>query len=101
MKTCGDCIHADICENDPSIPGFNRDNLAYCQGFRAEQKWIPVTERLPEERHWVLVWHTGYGTAKKAKYKDEGLPMFVLDGHCDNNGEVTHWMPLPEPPKGE
>lgn len=61
-------------------------------------EWISVEERLPEHKDWVLVWHTGYETPKKAKYKDAAIPMFILDGYDRNDGEVTHWMPLPEGP---
>ena len=68
------------------------------------QEWIPVNDKLPNDREWVLVWHTGYATPKKAKYKDDFapfLPVFLIDGDNGNKGEVTHWMPLPKPPKGE
>lgn len=68
------------------------------------QEWIPVTERLPTHREWVLVWHTGYKTPKKAFYKDDlapYLPIFRLDGDNGIHGEVTHWQPLPQPPKGD
>ena len=68
------------------------------------QEWISVKEKLPNDREWVLVWHTGYSTPKKAKHKDDCdpyLPIFILDGDKGLGGEVTHWMPLPKPPKGE
>ena len=68
------------------------------------QEWISVKEKLPNDREWVLVWHTGYSTPKKAKHKDDCdpyLPIFILDGDKGLGGEVTHWMPLPQPPKGE
>ena len=79
-------------------------------------KWIPVTERLPEEDGKYLVFrkHT-YGTetatlrfAKDARKVDKYD--FVLRwknvwyrydsewGHITID-DVTHWMPLPEPPK--
>ena len=59
-------------------------------------RWIPVTERLPEPYKWVL------GTAEEceaafdvfydgAQWKDAVLNGFI----------VTHWMPLPQPPKAE
>ena len=68
------------------------------------QEWISVKEKLPNDREWVLVWHTGYSTPKKAKHKDDCdpyLPIFILDGDKGLGGEVTHWIPLPQPPKGE
>ena len=50
-------------------------------------KWIPVTERLPEKtgEHILVCYSDGW-------ISDQYTP--VDDG-------VTHWMPLPEPPKGE
>ena len=68
------------------------------------QEWISVNDKLPNDREWVIVWHTGYDTPKKAKYKDDFapfLPVFLIDGDNGNKGEVTHWQPLPQPPKGE
>ena len=47
-------------------------------------RWIPVEERLPEERVEVLL-HYDDGSMEVGKYL--GL------------GGVTHWMPLPEPPE--
>lgn len=34
MKTCGDCIHADVCERIPFNTEFSRDNPAYCNDFK-------------------------------------------------------------------
>lgn len=56
-------------------------------------RWIPVSERLPEEEM-VLVWSSS-----------NGLHLARLDSRRqwmdadDNHGKkITHWMPLPEPP---
>ena len=78
------------------------------------QKWISVKERLPDlelvevktddkdvfpclavrkhpraknGKYTAKVWYDGYGFI-------DGISNDVTD-------EVTHWMPLPEPPKGE
>lgn len=63
------------------------------------QEWIPVTERLPKVRQRILVYcesktiekHITVCTYMGGLY---GKPEFSR--HCH---KVTHWMPLPEPPK--
>lgn len=63
------------------------------------QKWIPVTERLPEEKVNCIVHY------RHAYCDNDG---YFAIGFCFYDGEkfrfdpaykVTHWMPLPEPPK--
>ena len=57
-------------------------------------EWIRVEDRLPEDNQRVLVYRPEMETA------DTG-PISVQFGwtcarkHCD----VSHWMPLPEPPE--
>ena len=41
VKTCGDCIHADICEHNPTIE-FNRENIAGCGSFRDKDDFVEV-----------------------------------------------------------
>ena len=69
------------------------------------QQWIPVTERLPEGRCDVLVLRIWWGERKPTQigwYNEVARNWYLLteDGYivCD---KVTHWMPLPQPPKGE
>lgn len=86
------------------------------------QRWIPVSERLPEEHDSVFKQFAG------TEHWAEGMPMAVSDtvlavveyesgkrkvqalhtqdGHFHigtlyKAKRVTHWMPLPEPPKEE
>lgn len=82
---------------------IQRDLLTMCAADVAPVVWIPVTERLPEDRSDVLVvayWHERWGVymgwcaPKRAEWS-------VHIGIGDRNDvAVTHWMPLPEPPKG-
>ena len=99
--------------------GFYADHLI-ANGVTV-QKWIPVTERLPEEHDSVFAkmygtnrWMPGMfrtlsdtvivcveGTDGRKKTaamhtKDRKWDMSARHLRGDN---VTHWMPLPEPPK--
>jgi hypothetical protein len=67
-------------------------------------RWIPVTERLPEDRSDVLVvayWHERWGVYM-GWCAPERVAWSVHIGIGDRSDiAVTHWMPLPEPPKEE
>ena len=63
-------------------------------------EWIDVNERLPENnlnQVLVIVQDEGYEPYVTIRYYQEG--MFLAAGVFREEG-VTHWMPLPEPPKG-
>lgn len=64
------------------------------------QKWIPVTERLPDNICPVLVVLEGLRAVFLGWYQDEKW-WSVGAGSRPFTQKVTHWMPLPEPPKGE
>ena len=66
------------------------------------QEWIPVKDRLPEAVGYVVC------IAKRNPFS-RFMPMVA---RIEKNGwvnpiteqyisEITHWMPLPQPPKGE
>ena len=85
----------------------------------AEMKWIPVTERMPEDdkslrfhvdgtlSFTTVLAYKSYGAFRivnRLKQDPCGIP--YLDEHATNGWEwsiggesITHWMPLPEPPK--
>lgn len=84
------------------------------RGVPSAVRWIPVTERFPNlelvevsaEDMDLFPCLVSKNTQKlrkgklvtKAWYDGIGF----LDSDCiDITKEVTHWMPLPEPPKGE
>lgn len=85
---------------DEPIPGFRK------KIEELECKWIPVTERLPDlipcnagtaYSEDVIVWTDGR-KAMMAVWdgKDFICTRYYWDAWEEN---ITHWMPLPEPPK--
>ena len=71
--------------------GFATDNNV---GDKMTPTWIPVTERLPEENTAVLAY-------RKSGFNVESRGHKYWDNDGFSTWSVTHWMPLPEPPKGE
>lgn len=85
----------------------NEDIADFCRGLGLvrealkQQRWIPVSERLPKENEPVLFWASYYGrwatgyfdrlTSDNAAWFDSDEGDAILSG--------THWLPLPEPPK--
>jgi hypothetical protein len=65
--------------------------------LRERTRWIPVSERLPDHKQSVLavadreVTNTYYDVNFR-KWSQSKYYWFP-------EGEVTHWMPLPEPPE--
>jgi hypothetical protein len=62
------------------------------------QQWIPVTERLPEEWNEVLVYIPHIDVMTFAKLRGGSWYATWDSMKLDH---VSHWMPLPQPPKGE
>ena len=65
------------------------------------QEWVPVTEKLPEEKVNCIV-HYKHAYCDNDDYWAIGICFY--DGEKFQIGlayKVTHWMPLPQPPKGE
>lgn len=68
------------------------------------QRWIPVTERLPEEKGACLVvYHPCYWDDVKWDKDCVGVDTFrgKTAWAQKKYQRVTHWMPFPEPPKEE
>ncbi len=87
---CGREKSCLICPIESPCLMRNCAHLLYAEGYR-KQEWISVDEALPKKYENVLVCcanivGTDFIMAKGVWYR-----------HLHN--EVTHWMPLPEPPK--
>lgn len=62
-------------------------------------KWIPVTERLPDSGRCVLIYSED-GMVAEGNYTAYDKKWYQFRWSVKGQ-KVTHWMPLPEPPKGE
>lgn len=95
---------------DEAADAIENTSKAYqmmAEAYEAEvtkPQWIPVTERLPEEKRASYLCLTGghchevrwtnnrYGLGESDRW---GWSIFDIPQYS----KVTHWMPLPEPPK--
>ena len=91
-------------EHRENYDGMDEVNEACRMGMEALERtrWIPVSERLPEKNdQWVLCLCVS-GAIEVLKFD---YTMWNWDaqypGRCYMENYVTHWMPLPEPPKEE
>lgn len=68
------------------------------------QEWISVDDRLPEYEGTYLV-YTEIGSIYASHFytKKRFASGYVREAQWSQRGtvKVTHWMPLPKPPKGE
>ena len=77
------------------------DALAMAISALEKTKWISVDDRLPEEKVNCIV-HYKHAYCDNDGYWEIGFCYY--DGEKFKLGpayKVTHWMPIPQPPKGE
>lgn len=105
-EMCGEdtrCLH-DICPYDGDSwcnESILMGALAYIERLEAKQpKWISVKERLPDAFVSVLVQMPGerpHPTVREGFISHDGI--WCAGYFKRDPDEVTHWMPMPEPPK--
>lgn len=118
LRIPGSCRN-DFRKGELTMDIYTIQEEAYKRGYEAAQpKWIPVTERLPDKDGDYLVfkrfdrnaWSDVVSFAKDgrkvSKYTFEKKWQNIWYCYDSEWGyirtdAVTHWMPLPEPPKGE
>ena len=105
-----------ISSDESEVKGYNDgidlaiSVIAKFPSAESEQKWIPVSEALPENTEFVLL------TIRRLDKSYNQIPFISVgyvswnqtawwcahDGDCDaHNVEVLAWMPLPEPYRAE
>lgn len=107
---CDKCIHGKVCRAIDNQPCIECNQFADANGVTV-QEWISVKDGMPENdygkhwkerRHYLVRLQNGMMVVARYGYKDYG---WWIDSHdCvldkERYREVTHWMPLPQPPKG-
>lgn len=89
---CRACAYADAMDFIDAIPAAD---------VQPVDRWISVNERLPEIGKSVLIYYPKWDgdEIQVAKLESDRM-MFDICGEFNiGTGVVTHWMPLPEPPK--
>lgn len=102
------CTSCKYCDDDEC--NFTRIADYLIANGVTVQKWIPVTERLPDKEFWehnklyededleVQVMIKGAKRATTLLYNAEG-EFYATDADGGTFYVVTHWAPLMEPPK--
>ena len=68
--------------------------------LEAAQRWIPVSERLPQIGVRVLFYNNFIKNIHKGWYSgDEWTSDIGIFYNGDKLKRITHWMPLPQPPE--
>lgn len=119
MASCKDCIHEKLCVIKAFPDAFEntRWEKEPCDHFKPKTEWISVSERLPDEELQELRSNDPEMTFRcltarmsednhgetyvyQAFYDEKrGKKRFVNENGVDITASVTHWRPLPEPPK--
>lgn len=106
MEDCKLCVHKPVCDlwrsNECQAASSFSSTEDGCDFFLEERRWIPVTERLPDRNGEYICRH-GYNGNTDIKFTGV-LEYYATDEkphwqHDSIGLTVTHWMPLPEPPK--
>ena len=77
---------------------------AYKRGFedgkRSATEWKSVSEPPEEDGEYIVMIKNG-ASATTLLYSDDGFWFEEDEDGYQTYYAVTHWMPMPEPPKGE
>ncbi len=89
MRESYDACRAAMLAAAPQLPGSEPATVP--------GKWIPVSERMPEDRTQVILWDAEIGEVTSGHYSHKTQTFY----HCGDaiENEITHWMPPPCAPQ--
>ena len=100
MKQAADAIEKLSKDRDKWEATAKEERAAYwhwCDNYQKDvPRWISVKDKLPQVAEWVLAMSDDYILPVEV-FRGDSCWMDVLMHEVS----VTHWMPLPEPPKEE
>lgn len=100
LEMCVNCENKRGCDTCTDLHNWIMEHLD------AKQEWISVKDRMPERNELVLVCAASTARGGKIRFVGAYDGFWFLQTAADTIGltiqyDVTHWMPLPEPPKEE
>ena len=107
MREAYDACRAAMLQagNSPVIPdGYRLQPIseyeAMCATVNSDewpQRWIPVSEQMPEDRTQVILWDAEIGEVTSGHYSHKTHTFY----HCGDaiENEITHWMAPPAAPQ--
>ena len=97
-----DAFYEELCkgEREYAIGYGGAKRILEALPYAQPERWIPVTERLPEVGQDVMLSVGGMYSAEGCLREDGDWTQFRWDA-IQRKEMVTAWMPLPEPWRGE
>ena len=92
-------------EHRENYDGMDEVNEACRMGMEALERtrWVPISDGNPKKSGYYCVtvkhWVDGESGTRVAYWN--GIDWFSYDKRKEITPRVTHWMPMPEPPKEE
>ena len=95
-------LHSDLLRyaagSDSIVPGAYVEALDAAIETLDRIRWISVKDILPADGETVLIYKNGIIEVQEFDRRRKG---WLSKGWFWSVATVSHWMPLPEPPKGE